>query len=116
MTVLNFFVPNRNTIASITNANPGVVTTTTDHTYHNGLLVRLVIPLGLGMPEVNGNIYEITVLSNNSFSINVDTTNFEPFKSGSSAITNISNAANAVVTVSSPSNFNQGMQIFLSGI
>lgn len=79
MTIQNSFVPNRQIIQSITNANPGVVTTTQDHGYHDGLFVRLQIPFVNGMQQVNGNVYLITVLSSNTFSINENTSNFDSF-------------------------------------
>lgn len=79
MTIANFFVPNRQIIDSITNANPGVVTTTQDHGYLTGLFVRLTFPVSFGMPNVNNQVFEITVLSSNTFSIPVNTTNFAPF-------------------------------------
>lgn len=79
VTISNNFVPNRQTILSITNANPGVVTTTQANGYHNGLYVRLVIPTADGMQQANGNIYLITIIDSISFSLNADTSNFDSF-------------------------------------
>lgn len=79
MTIANFFIPNRQIIQSITNANPGVVTTTQDHGYSTGLFVRLVLPDNFGMQQVNDQVYEITVQSPTTFAINSDTTNFDSF-------------------------------------
>lgn len=79
MTIANFFVPNRQTVSNITRANPGVVTTTQDHGYQNGLFVRFYFPKNFGMTQVNGNIYEITVLSPTTFAIDVNTTDFDAF-------------------------------------
>lgn len=79
MTISNFFVPNRQTVSNITRANPGVVTTTQDHGYHDGLFVRFYFPVNFGMTQVNGNEYQITVLSPSTFSINADTSNFDVF-------------------------------------
>ena len=73
------FVPKETIIQSITNANPGVVTTTTNHGYNNGLYVRLVFPANFGMQQVANQVYLITKIDNTSFSINQDTTNFEVF-------------------------------------
>ena len=79
MTIANFFVPNRQTVSDISRTNPGVVTTTQDHGYDSGLFVRFYFPIKFGMTQVNGNIYEITVLSPTTFEIDVDTTNFDTF-------------------------------------
>lgn len=77
------FVPSSQIISNITNANPGVVTTVANHGYQTGLFVRLVVPKAFGMQQVNGNIYTIKVLSNNTFDIGVDTSNFDSFGPGS---------------------------------
>lgn len=79
MTISNFFLPNRQTIAAITRANPGVVTTTQSHGYSTGLFVRLVLPADFGMQQVDNQIYEITVLSPTTFAINQNTTTFDAF-------------------------------------
>ena len=73
------FTPNGSVILNITNANPGVVTTNTPNGYKQGLYVRLLIPTNLGMQQVNNQVYLITVLTAQSFSINVDTTNYDLF-------------------------------------
>lgn len=79
MTIYNFFVPNRQNIASITNANPGVVTTTQPHGYHDNLYVRLYYPVKFGMTQLLGQQLLIKVLSPTTFSIGVNTTSFDPF-------------------------------------
>jgi hypothetical protein len=79
MSLSNFFVPQRQNIEGITNANPGVVTTTEDHGYPTGLFVRLVFPENFGMQQVAGKMYEIEVLSDDTFAINADTTNFDVY-------------------------------------
>ncbi len=79
MSIFTYFVPNRQQVASITRANPGVVTTTQDHGYLTGLSVRFFFPLNFGMMQLDDRVCEITVLSSNSFSIDVDTTNFDSF-------------------------------------
>lgn len=79
MSITSYFVPNRQQIQSISNANPAVVTTTQDHGYLTGLVVRLTFPVTFGMPEVNGQIFEITVLTTRTFSIPVNSTAFQAF-------------------------------------
>lgn len=69
----------RNTVTAITNANPGVVTTALDHGYFSGLIVRFEFFIDFGMQQLIGNTYTITVLSPNTFSIDADTTNYDPF-------------------------------------
>ena len=79
MTIANFFVPNRQTVANVTRSNPGVVTTTQASGYMNGLFVRFYFPVSFGMNQLNQNIYEVTVLSPTTFAIDVDTSNFDSF-------------------------------------
>jgi hypothetical protein len=81
------FTPGYNTVVSITQANPAVVTTGTNHNLTDGQVIRLRIPPKYGMPEVNNNLYVVSVLSNTTFSlqykqvpfVNVDSTQFTPF-------------------------------------
>lgn len=80
---ISTWTPVLNQVSNITNANPGVVTTTTNHGYLNGLYVRFQIPPDYGMNQLGSNIYLIEILSPTTFSINVDTTNYTPFASGS---------------------------------
>jgi len=79
MTISNLFIPNRQLVDSITRANPGVVTTTEDHGYDTGLFVRLFFPLDVGMNKLAEKVVEITVLTSNSFSIGIDTSNFDSY-------------------------------------
>ena len=79
MTVINNFVPCRQIISSITQANPAVVTTTQPHGYLEGLFVRIDIPYPGSMQQLNNNQYLINVLSSNTFSIDVDSTGFDAF-------------------------------------
>jgi hypothetical protein len=66
-------------IAAITNAFPAVVTTTFNHNYGTGLVVRLDLPLPVGMQQANGLDGPIMVLSPTTFSIPIDTTAMDPF-------------------------------------
>lgn len=68
-------------ISSITRAYPAVVTTTTNHQYITGMIVRLNIPKGFGMQQANQQQGEIVVLSDTTFSIDLDTTLMDPFLS-----------------------------------
>jgi hypothetical protein len=73
------YKPARTLIESITLANPAVVTTTLPHNYKTGLIVRLDIPPADGMQQASGNTYEIIVLSPTTFSLNADSTLWQPF-------------------------------------
>ena len=74
-----FFVPSARIIQSITQANPAVVTTTQPHGYDQGLYVRIDLPGKFGMRQLNFQVFLITVLSPTTFSIPINTTNFDAF-------------------------------------
>ena len=79
MTISNFFVPNRQTVSSITNANPAVVTTSQAHGYSTGLCVRFFFPLDVGMNILDNQEFPITVIDTTSFSIPFDARNIDSF-------------------------------------
>lgn len=66
-------------VSAITQASPAVVTTTTNHNYKDGLYVRFYFPEDFGMSLLNGQVFLITVLSSNTFSIPIDTTAMDAF-------------------------------------
>lgn len=66
-------------ISSITNATQAFVTTTFNHQYTTGLIVRIDIPTGFGMQEINQLFGTITVTGNTTFTIAIDTTLFSAF-------------------------------------
>ena len=66
-------------IQSISNTDPLQVTTTTNHEYLTGMIVRLMIPKICGMPEVNEVMGEITVTGLTTFTMQINATGFEPF-------------------------------------
>jgi len=67
------FVPKRREISALTNAEQAEVTTTEDHGYEVGQLVRLHVPAAYGMVlnGVQGII--LTVPSTTTFTVDVDT-------------------------------------------
>jgi len=81
------FQPAMRQIAVISQSNPVVITTTFDHNYFTGDIVRINIPAftgdhavpSFGMPEINQKYAAITVLSNTTFSMPIDSTLFNPF-------------------------------------
>lgn len=73
------FYPSRRTIANITQAAAGVVTTLVDHGLVTGQTVRINVPEVCGMRELNGKMVTVTVLTAATFSIDVDTTGYTAF-------------------------------------
>jgi len=72
------FVPKRKFIAGITNAQNGVVTTTTSHNYATDSWVVLVVPKTYGM-KFDYYPVKITVTGLNTFLTNIDTSGMDPF-------------------------------------
>jgi len=74
-------VPNLRTrdIASITQADPMVVTTVLDHGYQAGIKVSFLIPTQWGMVQLNGLNAQVISVTNNTLSVNLDSRNFTPF-------------------------------------
>lgn len=73
------FQPAMRIVSSITNANPASVTTTLDHNYLTGEIVRLIVPQGFGMTQINNLTGTITVTGSTTFLIDIDTTFFDVF-------------------------------------
>lgn len=82
------FSPPRVAISAITQANPCVVTTASNHNLTTGQVVRLHVPLNYGMVQLNQVSAIITVLSPTTFSlqatqvppaVNIDSTTFTAF-------------------------------------
>ena len=67
------------TISSITNSNPCVVTTQFHHEYPAGVNVRFLIPTMFGMQEMNGVNVQVISVTNNTLTLNLDSTNFGVF-------------------------------------
>ncbi len=63
------FTPERSVISAISKANPGVVTTSTDHGLTTGQVVRLHVPRNYGMYELNQMQVIIKVITDTTFSI-----------------------------------------------
>lgn len=82
------FAPERYAISNITKANPAVVTTSIINSLTTGQVVRLHVPRNYGMNELDNKLFIITVLTNQTFSlqftqvppaVNVDSTSFIAF-------------------------------------
>ena len=63
-------------IASITNANPCVVTTENDHNYVAGVNVSFLIPSQFGMTQLNGLNVQVTAVTSDTLICNIDSTTF----------------------------------------
>lgn len=73
------FQPAMRLIASITNAFPALITTTFDHDYVDGTIVRFNIPFADGMQELDKRLAPITVTGPTTFTIPIDTIGFSSF-------------------------------------
>lgn len=72
-------------ILSITQAPQALITTTFDgttpgaHQYSTGLIVRVYVPYGFGMTQLNEIDVPITVINTTQFTIPINTTGFDAF-------------------------------------
>lgn len=73
------YQPAMRIISNITNDFPAVVTTTFDHQFFTGAIVRLNVPKGFGMVQANQLYGPIVVTGNTTFTIDIDTIFFQPF-------------------------------------
>jgi hypothetical protein len=73
------FQPAMRVITAITNGFPAIVTTDINHNYQTGLIVRLDIPLSYGMVQADKLFGPITRIDATNFSLEIDTTSFDPF-------------------------------------
>lgn len=73
------YQPAMRLITAITNGNPAVVTTSPDHQYITGAIVRLHVYPANGMVQANNQTGAITVTGANTFTIDLDTTLFDVF-------------------------------------
>ena len=71
------------TVTNITQANPGVVTTSTTHGWATG--DEIYLENIVGMTEANDAFYTITVLTTTTFSIATDTSGYTAYSSGGNA-------------------------------
>lgn len=67
------------TIEAITNASPAVVTTVDDHDYVAGMIVTFLIPIQFGMVQLNGLNIQVLEVTDNTLTLNLDSTNFSVF-------------------------------------
>jgi len=71
------------TITSITNGFPSVVTTSIAHNHLNGERVRMILPSGSGMEELNFRIFQVKAVTATTFELQgEDTTSYTPYTAG----------------------------------
>ena len=97
--ILTNFVPRRKEISDVTNATNAVVTTTEDHGYFNGQIVRLHVPEDYGMVLRFVQATILSVDSPTSFTTDVDTAELAPY-----------------LTPSTPPGFTQSHVVPISGV
>jgi len=73
------YKPAMRIISDITNSFPATITTTFNHNYITGTVVRLYIPVGFGMVQANHMQGIITVNGDTTFLMDIDTSTFDPF-------------------------------------
>lgn len=75
------FYPRRKYISKISQANPGVITTTSYHEYTVGQKIRIHVPAEYGMTEINGMQATITAISaaNATITTDINTAGFTAF-------------------------------------
>lgn len=77
------WLPDARIITSITNSNPALITTLVPHGYSSGFNVRIFFPSpfgkAFGMTQIAGQTGVITVLSPTTFSITIDSRDYDPF-------------------------------------
>ena len=67
------------TILSVTNSYPCVVTTTEDHGYVAGMKISFLVPAQFGMIELNNIIAQVISITDDTLTINLDSSSFTPF-------------------------------------
>jgi len=76
----SIFYPKTRYIVNITQAVNAVVTTSVNHGYVAGQLVRINVPNSLnGMTQINGQVVTITAVTASTFTINLNTTGYSAF-------------------------------------
>lgn len=81
------YYPRNRIITSISQATSAVIVMSVTHGFTVGQLVRIIVPVGFGMTQLNGQLATITAINTttNSITINVDTTSYTTFAFPTSA-------------------------------
>lgn len=73
------YQPAMRMISAISNATHAAVTTTFDHNYSSGLIVRMYVPKWYGMTQINKKDGIITVTGSTTFTIDIDSMAYDSF-------------------------------------
>ncbi len=73
------FQPSMRLVTAITRDVPAAVTTSFAHDYITGTIVRMYVPQGFGMTQINTLTGSIEVTGSDTFNVNIDTREFDPF-------------------------------------
>jgi len=73
------FAPQMMVVTNITTTNPTVITTLAASNYLDGAIVRVYVPPGFGMYQINGLTGTVTVIDSTNFSLDIDASLFDPF-------------------------------------
>lgn len=73
------FQPAMRLLVAITQSNPAVITVSPNHLYKTGLIVRFDIPFVNGMQQLNQQTASIIVTGLTTFTVPIDTTQFDAF-------------------------------------
>lgn len=80
------FQPAMRIISSITTGVITLVQTTFAHQYNTGLIVRIIIPDNWGMQQMNGKYGAIIVTGPDTFTMNIDSSDFDQLLPPSSPV------------------------------
>jgi hypothetical protein len=72
------YQPAMRIVTAITQSNPTTITTSFPHNYGTGLVVRIDIPPGFGMQQINQQVADIVVTGATTFTMPIDTTSYDP--------------------------------------
>jgi len=73
------FYPAMRPVDSITRTDPVVISTSFDHNYVTGTIVRIYVSKEYGMPQIDKLFGAITVTSSDTFTMPIDATLFQEF-------------------------------------
>jgi len=79
------FQPAMRLISAITNSNQATVTTSFDHDFVSGTIVRFYVPTYYGMVQLNKKKGTITVTGTDTFTVDINTINFDTFSAPGAA-------------------------------
>lgn len=73
------FLPAMRLVTAITKSVTAQITTSFDHNYKTGLIIRLQIPISYGMGQIDKMIGAIIVTSSTTFTVDINTVEYDTF-------------------------------------